>query len=177
MSECWNCSESQSMQGNYCTSCGSPQNPEMAAQRLIRDLRDLTRGFYGILDLVGATGCPEMTAEGLSERADIDVSQKTWEERFDPTPVPWIKEYLYRNWMDYYDITIDEMLEFAEEHDLLEGEGTSDIEALPEDHDTECSCGDTLPNNPPEVVIRWRDGIEASAVCFECFGEIVDRLA
>ena len=158
-----------------------PQNPQMAAQRFWRDLENFGSGIRGIIELVGMKGNPEMTAEGLAEYPDAEVSQETWEERFDPTPITWLENLLFRIWLGYYDLTVDDILEIAEKQgidlDQYEESASPDSSLSPEATNTDCPCGNSLPTNPPEIIARWNDGSKSTAVCYECFGEINNQTA
>lgn len=168
--DCWKCDEQLDGYGNYCTQCGAPQKPEMAAQSFHRSAVDFKSGLNGILDLID--GCPEMLAEGL---ADDDISAAEWERRF-KNSLKWLKAYFYQLWMSHYDVTSSEITEFLDEHRDEADAAKSKNEELPQPTNESCSCGATLPSNPPSIVTRWKDAIDSKAVCFECFGQISSRI-
>jgi hypothetical protein len=127
----------------------------------------------GLLDLVD--GCPEMLAEGLAEMHD-DISANEWEQRFQNS-LRWLRRYFYRLWLNHYDVTVSEVKEMIEEHDLDTQDDGPDTESLPEPANEKCSCGASLPDESPSVITRWQEATKATAVCFECFGQIQNRIA
>lgn len=170
MEDCWKCDEPLDGYGNFCTQCGAPQKPEMAAQSFDYDARNFKTGLDGLLDLID--GCPEMLAEGL---ADDRISAAEWERRF-KNSFKWLKAFFYQLWISHYDVTSSELKEILDEH-----RGETDSEKavkgeLPEPTNESCSCGSTLPSNPPSVITRWKDATDSKAVCFECFGQISSRI-
>lgn len=174
MSDCWKCDEDLDGYGNYCTQCGAPQKPSMAAQSFSRYGGDFYRGLDGLLELID--GCPEMLAEGL---ADLDIyseiSATEWESRFENS-FRWLKTAFYRLWLLHYDVSESELEEIIEEYkDNLE-ETETDPESFPEPTNETCNCGAPLPNDAPSIITRWKVATEATAVCFDCFGQISSRI-
>lgn len=179
MTKCWKCNEVNPTSSNYCGNCGMPQTPKMAAQRFWRDFEDLGNGIRGIIQLVGMKGNPELTAKGLAE--DVEVPEETWEERFTPIPMTWLNNLIFRIWLDYYDLTVDDIFEIAEKHgiELEQNEEKVPLNSntLPEPVNSNCPCGNSLPSNPPVIIAQWNEGTQSTAVCFDCFGEINNQTA
>ena len=180
MPECWKCHELQPQSENYCGSCGLPQKPKMAASSFMNDFRDFIRGTRGISELVGMNGIPKMTAEGLEEYPNVEVSKEIWQERFDPSPLNWLVTLVLEVWLDYYDLTIEDIREIAEKHDMefdsTEDSTSTDSLTTPNSSNENCPCGKSLPSNPPEFIARWNEAMESTAVCYDCFGEINTEL-
>lgn len=174
MNDCWKCDEPLDGYGNYCTQCGSPQKPSMAAHSFNRSANDFKRGIDGLLDLID--GCPEMLAEGLAEMDDHDdISVAEWERRFENS-FQWLKAYFYRLLLSHYDISDRELKKFIEEHEDEFETSTPDRGSLPTPTNQMCGCGAPLPENPPSITTRWKEATASNAVCFDCFGEISTKI-
>lgn len=175
MSECWKCDEALSDYGNYCGQCGAPQKPSMAAQSFTRSANQIKRGIDDLLDLID--GCLEMLAKGLADEDGYgDIFASEWERRFENS-YRWLDAYVFSLWLSHYDISESDLDEFLEKHeDKLESTKT-DTKSLPNPTNETCSCGATLPKDTPSIITRWKEATEATAVCFDCFGQISNRIA
>lgn len=175
MSDCWKCDEALADPSNYCTQCGAPQKPSSAAQAFTRSASDFNRGLDGLLDLLD--GCPAMVAEGLAEMDGYgDISATEWEQRFEDS-YKWLRAFSLRLWLSHYDLSEDDLEEFIEEHEDKLEPSEADTDALPTPANETCACGATLPDNAPSVITRWKEATEATAVCFDCFGQVSTRIA
>lgn len=170
MSDCWKCDNQLPGYGNYCTSCGAPQNPKMAVQSFYESAKNFKTGIDGLLDLID--DCQDMLIEGLTEDEDTsDVRAAEWERRFENSFL-WLHAYFYRLWLTHYDIPENKLKQFLDEHqEEIETEEV-DTEAIPTPANETCSCGAVMSTNPPSVITRWNDAMETAAVCFECFGDV-----
>jgi hypothetical protein len=171
MSDCWKCDHRLDGGENYCTQCGSPQKPRTAAGSFDRNASKFGSAIRDILELLD--GCPEMLAEGMEDlHSDADISASEWERRFENS-LSWLQSYFYTIVVSHYDIDVDELLEEYEGE--IEDDDT-DIDTLPSPQNETCACGASLPTSPPSIITRWKDTTETSAVCFECFGQIRNRI-
>lgn len=174
MSDCWKCDESIDGYGNYCGDCGAPQKPSMAAQSFTQSAKDFYRGIDGLLDLID--GCPEMLAEGLANEDGYgDISASEWERRFENS-FRWLEDYFFRLWLSHYDLSESDLEELMEEHGITLEESQSDTESFPTPTNETCNCGASLPIDAPSIITRWKEATEATAVCFDCFGQISSRI-
>lgn len=170
MSDCWNCDEVQGGYNNYCTQCGMPQKPSMAAQSFHRSANDFKRGLDGLLDLLD--GCPEMLAEGLAETEGYDeIGVSEWERRFENS-IRWINGCFSLFCMMHYDLSQSDLEDLGEE---LE-EPKDETDSLPAPANQMCGCGGSLPSEAPSIITQWKEATEVSSVCFECFGQISSRI-
>lgn len=175
MSDCWKCGEGVDRHDNYCTECPAPQKSTIAARSFTRHANDFTRGLNGLLDLVD--GCPELLAEGLAEMDGYeDITEAEWKRRFENS-LRWIRAYFARLWFDHYNITEADLDELIEEHKDKLDDTETDTGSLPTPTNETCSCGTSMPDDAPAVITQWKEASEATAVCFDCFGQISSRLS
>lgn len=173
MDPCWKCGETPRPDWNYCNQCASPLKPRMAAHTFDQSAMDFYTGLSGLLELID--GCPEILAQGLAEEEE-DLSAAEWENRFESS-YRWIKAFFFRLWLRHYDLTQDDLDRFIDEHrDKIETL-KDESEELPTAANESCSCGADLPANPPVVITQWKDAMEATAVCFVCFGQINSEIS